>query len=160
MKKISLIAAAMLASLSLAACGNSASQHKAKRANSSSKVVHHKHHKKQQHKKKAASSSSSSSSSAQSSSSNQQQQSQQGQQTQQSSQHGVNNADAAVAAAKAKYGDQNGRVHWGYMIDGSTGQPIRNADGSYFVKGTADNGTMTGTEYSVNVHPDGSITSN
>lgn len=160
MKKISLIAAAMLASLSLAACGNSASQHKAKRANSSSKVVHHKHHKKQQHKKKAASSSSSSSSSAQSSSSNQQQQSQQGQQTQQSSQQGVNNADAAVAAAKAKYGDQNGRVHWGYMIDGSTGQPIRNADGSYFVKGTADNGTMTGTEYSVNVHPDGSITSN
>lgn len=159
MKKISLIAAAVLASLSLAACGNSASQHKAKRANSSSKVVHHKHHKKQQHKKKAASSSSSSSSSVQSSS-NQQQQSQQGQQTQQSSQQGVNNADAAVAAAKAKYGDQNGRVHWGYMIDGSTGQPIRNADGSYFVKGTADNGTMTGTEYSVNVHPDGSITSN
>ena len=160
MKKISLIAAAVLASLSLAACGNSASQHKAKRANSSSKVVHHKHHKKQQYKKKAASSSSSSSSSVQSSSSNQQQQSQQGQQTQQSSQQGVNNADAAVAAAKAKYGDQNGRVHWGYMIDGSTGQPIRNADGSYFVKGTADNGTMTGTEYSVNVHPDGSITSN
>lgn len=156
MKKISLIVAAVLASLTLAACGNSASQHKAKRTNSSSKVVHHK---KQQHKKKAASSSSSSSSSVQSSS-NQQQQSQQGQQTQQSSQQGINNADAAVAAAKAKYGDQNGRVHWGYMIDGSTGQPIRNADGSYFVKGTADNGTMTGTEYSVNVHPDGSITSN
>ena len=52
MKKISLIAAAVLASVSLAACGNSASQHKAKRANSSSKVVHHKHHKKQQHKKR------------------------------------------------------------------------------------------------------------
>ncbi|RAM09994.1 hypothetical protein DPF85_05295 [Limosilactobacillus fermentum] len=83
MKKISLIAAAFLASLSLAACGNSASQHKAKQANSSSKVVHHKKHKKQQHKKKAASSSSSSSASVQSSS-NQQQQSQQGQQTQQS----------------------------------------------------------------------------
>ena len=83
MKKISLIAAAVLASMSLAACGNSASHNKAKRANSSSKVVHHKHHKKQQHKKKAASSSSSSSSSVQSSS-NQQQQSQQGQQTQES----------------------------------------------------------------------------
>ena len=82
MKKFSLIAAAVLASLSLAACGNSASQHKAKRASSSSKVVHHKHHKKQQHKKRAASSSSSSSSSVQSS--NNQQQSQQGQQTQQS----------------------------------------------------------------------------
>lgn len=83
MKKISLIAAAFLASLSLTACGNSASQHKAKQANSSSKVVHHKKHKKQQHKKKTASSSSSSSASVQSSS-NQQQQSQQGQQTQQS----------------------------------------------------------------------------
>ncbi len=82
MKKISLIAAAVIASLSLAACGNSASQHKAKRANSSSKVVHHKHHKKQQHKKKAASSSSSSSSSV--SSSSNQQQPQQAQQTQQS----------------------------------------------------------------------------
>ena len=142
--------------MSLAACGNSSSHKVAKQASSSSKVVHHKHHKKQQHKNNAASSSSSSVSSSVGSSSNSQQ-AQQGQQTQQSAQQGVNNADAA---ARAKYGDQNGRVHWGYMIDGSTGQPIRNADGSYFVKGTADNGTMTGTEYSVNVYPDGSITSN
>lgn len=124
---------------------------------SSSKIV--KHHKK--HSRKKANKQISSSSSSASNSANQSQQ-QQGQQTQQSQQNqqGVNSADAAVAAAKAKYGDQNGRVHWGYMIDGETGQPIRNADGSYFVKGTADNGTMTGTEYSVNVHPDGSISSN
>lgn len=80
MKKISLIAAAVLASLSLAACGNSASQHKAKRANSSSKVVHHKHHKKQQHKKKVTSSSSSSSSSVQPSNNQQQGQQAQGKQ--------------------------------------------------------------------------------
>lgn len=72
----------------------------------------------------------------------------------------INNADAAVAVAKAKYGDQNGYIHWGYMVDGTTGQPVKNPDGSYFVKGTADDGTMTGTQYSLNVHPDGSITSN
>ena len=46
------------------------------------------------------------------------------------------------------------------MIDAETGQPIRNADGSYFVKGTANDGTMTGTQYSLNVYPDGSMTSN
>lgn len=46
------------------------------------------------------------------------------------------------------------------MIDADTGQPIRNADGSYFVKGTADDGTMTGTQYSLNVNSDGSMTSN
>lgn len=74
-------------------------------------------------------------------------------------QGGVNNADDAVAAARAKYGDNGGSVHWGYMTDES-GQPIRNADGSYFIKGTADDGTMTGTQYSINVYPDGSTTSN
>lgn len=84
MKKISLIAAAIFASMSLAACGNSSSHKTTKQASSSSKVVHHKHHKKQQHKKKAASSSSNSVSSSVSSSSNNQQQAQQGQQTQQS----------------------------------------------------------------------------
>lgn len=72
----------------------------------------------------------------------------------------IGNAQDAVNAARAKYGDNNGNVHWNYMIDGTTGQPIKNPDGSYFVKGTADDGTMTGTQYSVNVHPDGSITEN
>lgn len=76
------------------------------------------------------------------------------------SSNGVGNAQDAVNAARAKYGDNNGNVHWNYMIDGTTGQPIKNPDGSYFVKGTADDGTMTGTQYSVNVHPDGSITEN
>ena len=76
------------------------------------------------------------------------------------SSNGVGNAQDAVNFARAKYGDNNGNVHWNYMIDGTTGQPIKNPDGSYFVKGTADDGTMTGTQYSVNVHPDGSITEN
>lgn len=76
------------------------------------------------------------------------------------SSNGIGNAQDAVNAARAKYGDNNGNVHWNYMIDGTTGQPIKNPDGSYFVKGTADDGTMTGTQYSVNVHPDGSITEN
>ena len=76
------------------------------------------------------------------------------------SSNGVGNAQDAVNFARAKYGDNNGNVHWNYMIDGTTGQPIKNPDGSYFVKGTADDGTMTGTKYSVNVHPDGSITEN
>lgn len=67
-------------------------------------------------------------------------------------------ADQAVATAKAKYGDSN--IHWNYMIDGSTGQPIKNPDGSYFVKGTADDGTMTGTQYSLRVYPDGTIKNN
>lgn len=75
-----------------------------------------------------------------------------------SSNYGVDNADEAVAPARAKYGDDNGNVHWGYMVDGVTGQPIRNDDGSYFVKGT-DGQTMSGTRYSLNVFPDGTITS-
>ena len=116
-----------------------------------------KHHKQSSSQKKSSSSSESVASSQQA----------QGQQATQVSQQnynqgvsGINNADAAVNAAHSKYGDQNGYIHWGYMIDAETGQPIRNADGSYFVKGTADDGTMTGTQYSLNVYPDGSMTSN
>lgn len=70
---------------------------------------------------------------------------------------GVSNADDAVAAARAKYGDMGGYIHCTYMVDGRTGQPIRNADGSYFVKGTANDGTMTGTKYSLDVYPDGTV---
>lgn len=108
------------------------------------------------HKSKHASSSSAVS--ASSLQANQQQQTQASNGQQQTS-RGVNNADEAVAAARAKYGDDGGNVHWGYMIDASTGQPIRNADGSYFVKGT-DNQSMSGTRYSVNVYPNGSTTNN
>ncbi|WP_373842828.1 hypothetical protein [Limosilactobacillus sp.] len=50
------------------------------------------------------------------------------------------------------------------MEDADTGQPARNADGSYFVKAISqsqlDNGSMTGTAQSVNVYPDGSMTNN
>ena len=91
---------------------------------------------------------------------NQQQQTQASNGQQQATSKGVNNANDAVARARSIYGDNGGSVHWGYMIDASTGQPIRNADGSYFVKGTANDGTMTGTQYSVNVYPDGSTTTN
>ena len=47
------------------------------------------------------------------------------------------------------------------MYDADTGQPIRNDDGSYFVKAIdPTQGTMTGTAQSVNVYPDGSMTNN
>lgn len=75
--------------------------------------------------------------------------------------NGINNAQDALNAAKAKYGDGNGNYHWTIMYDAGTGQPIRNADGSYFVKAIdPTQGTMTGTAQSVNVYPDGSMTNN
>lgn len=47
------------------------------------------------------------------------------------------------------------------MYDANTGQPARNADGSYFVKAIdPTQGTMTRTAQSVNVYPDGSMTNN
>lgn len=159
MKRLSLITFAVLACLSLSACGTNSKNAKRESEASSLKVANSKLRKKakaqsrkKQHTNKQSSNSSASSSANQSSQ-------QQGQQTQQSTQQRVNNADDAVAAARAKYGDDGGSVHWGYMIDASTGQPIRNADGSYFVKGT-DNQSMSGTRYSVNVYPDGSTTNN
>lgn len=159
MKKIGLLCMTALMGLSLAACGNSSSTKKSasSSSHSTSKVVK-KHHKQSSSSQKKSSSSSESVASSQQA---------QGQQTTQVSQQnssqgasGINNADDAVNAAHSKYGDQNGYIHWGYMVDAETGQPIRNADGSYFVKGTADDGTMTGTQYSLNVYPDGSMTSN
>lgn len=185
MKKICLICATLLAGLSLAGCNNLASQqaHKSSSSSSSVKVIKHhiahKHHKKQtakkdKNKKQESSAVSTSKSNQQVSSQQQSVQRQnnqaQGQTTQQSrasnnntSQQGsnsINSAQDAVNAARAKYGDENGYIHWNYMIDGETGQPIRNQDGSYFVKGTANDGTMTGTQYSINVNPDGTMTSN
>lgn len=165
MKKIGLICAVALAGMSLAACGNQSSSNKASSSSkaSSSKVV--KHHKKQNKKKQ----SSSSSASLKNQSSKQQNKEQNNNSTQQtaqsnnsqSSSQGVNNADEALAAARAKYGDGNGNYHWTVMYDAGTGQPIRNADGSYFVKAIdPTQGTMTGTAQSVNVYPDGSMTSN
>ncbi|KRL27453.1 hypothetical protein FD27_GL001216 [Limosilactobacillus frumenti DSM 13145] len=158
MKRISLISFAVLACLSLSACGTNSKQAKQDSEASSLKIANSKL-KKKVNKHSVKKTNNKNSSSATDSSTQQS-----NQQTQTNHANGqstsVNNADDAVAAARAKYGDDNGSVHWGYMIDGETGQPIRNADGSYFVKGTADNGTMTGTQYSVNVFPDGTITSN
>lgn len=158
MKKIGLLCITTLMGLTLAACGNSSSTKKSasSSSHSTSKVV--------KHRKQSSSSQKKSSSSSESVASSQQAQGQQATQVSQQNYNqgasGINNADAAVNAAHSKYGDQNGYIHWGYMIDTETGQPIRNADGSYFVKGTADDGTMTGTQYSLNVYPDGSMTSN
>ncbi|VTZ94280.1 hypothetical protein [Limosilactobacillus mucosae] len=73
----------------------------------------------------------------------------------------INNAQDALNAAKAKYGDGNGNYHWTIMYDADTNQPIQNPDGSYFVKAIdPTQGTMTGTAQSVNVYPDGSMTNN
>ena len=162
MKKVGLICAVALAGMSLAACGNQSSKKASSSSKtSSSKVV--KSHKKQNKKKQSSSSSASSTSSSKS---------QQGQnsttpsQTQQNNPQAanngqINNAQDALNAAKAKYGDGNGNYHWMIMYDASTGQPIRNADGSYFVKAIdPTQGTMTGTAQSVNVYPDGSMTNN
>lgn len=183
MKRLVLACVTILAGLSLAGCNNLASQSH-KTANSSSttstKVVkHHKSHKKVAKKDKQSSSSSNDSSQAATSSASNQQggngpqtataQSNSnnnsgngGQQQGQSNQQGsINNADQALAAARAKYGDGNGNYHWTIMYDADTGQPARNADGSYFVKAIdPTQGTMTGTAQSVNVYPDGSMTNN
>ena len=168
MKKIGLICTALLVCGSLTACGSQSTKAK----NSSSEIsslkkensqLKHKHHKKQNKKKQSSSSSASSTSSSKS---------QQGQnsttpsQTQQNNPQAanngqINNAQDALNAAKAKYGDGNGNYHWTVMYDAGTGQPIRNADGSYFVKAIdPTQGTMTGTAQSVNVYPDGSMTNN
>lgn len=162
MKKIVLICTTVLICGSLAACGNSST----KQANSSSKASSSKvvkHHKKQNKKKQSSSSSASSNSNSQKDNQPNNQTNASTQQATQSSnsQKGVNNADEALAAARAKYGDGNGNYHWTVMYDASTGQPIRNADGSYFVKAIdPTQGTMTGTAQSVNVYPDGSMTNN
>lgn len=162
MKKIGLICATVLTCGSLAACGNSSTkQANSSSKSSSSKVV--KHHKKQNKKKQSSSSSASSNSNSQKDNQPNNQTNASTQQATQSSnsQKGVNNADEALAAARAKYGDGNGNYHWTVMYDASTGQPIRNADGSYFVKAIdPTQGTMTGTAQSVNVYPDGSMTNN
>lgn len=163
MKKIGLICTVALAGMSLTACGNQSSKESSSSSKaSSSKVV--KSHKKQNKKEQNTSSSSSTS---QKNTNNKQSSQSQQQNIQSNTSHasqqanGINNAQDALNAAKAKYGDGNGNYHWTIMYDASTGQPIRNADGSYFVKAIdPTQGTMTGTAQSVNVYPDGSMTNN
>lgn len=178
MKKIGLICAALLAGISLTACSNTASQKSNKKSSSSSvtttKAV--KHHNVHKESKKDTQSSSSSAVSSQSNSQvsqtstqqsgqngSQQQAVQSAQQSnsQQANNGQINNAQDALNAAKAKYGDGNGNYHWTIMYDADTNQPIQNPDGSYFVKAIdPTQGTMTGTAQSVNVYPDGSMTNN
>lgn len=164
MKKIGLICAVALAGMSLAACGNQSSSNRTNSSSktSSSKVVKRHKHKQQTKKKQNTSSSKVASTSSEKASSQTQQQNNQSNvshTTQQAS--SINNAQDALNAAKAKYGDGNGNYHWTIMYDAGTGQPIRNADGSYFVKAIdPTQGTMTGTAQSVNVYPDGSMTNN
>lgn len=162
MKKIGLICAVALAGISLAACGNQSTKKASSSSKaSSSKVVKH-HHKKQNKKKQNTSSSKVASTSSEKVSSQSQQQNNQSNVSHTTQQaNGINNAQDALNAAKAKYGNGNGNYHWTIMYDASTGQPIRNADGSYFVKAIdPTQGTMTGTAQSVNVYPDGSMTNN
>lgn len=178
MKKISLICSTVLIGLALTACGSSSSQKSTTSSNSSSKATKVvKHHKKANSEKKQSQSSTnsqqSSSQNANGQSTNTQQSGQNSSQqqavtqapqqsTSQSSNNGqINNAQDALNAAKAKYGDGNGNYHWTIMYDADTNQPIQNPDGSYFVKAIdPTQGTMTGTAQSVNVYPDGSMTNN
>ncbi len=178
MKKIGLACVTILTGLSLAGCNNLASQsHKAASSSSttSTKVVkHHKTHKKATSDKDKQSNSSSrlsgsgvggqqsnDSQHTAAQSNNNGSDNQQQSQGDGSQQGGINNADQALAAARAKYGDGNGNYHWTVMYDADTGQPIRNDDGSYFVKAIdPTQGTMTGTAQSVNVYSDGSMTNN
>lgn len=178
MKKIGLICATVLMGLTLTACGSSSSQKSTKISSSSSStksVQKHKSAKKNKQEKKkqsSISSASSSSSNSQASQTSTQQSSQNSSQQQavQSTQQSnsqpanngqINNAQDALNAAKAKYGDGNGNYHWTIMYDADTNQPIQNPDGSYFVKAIdPTQGTMTGTAQSVNVYPDGSMTNN
>ena len=176
MKKIGLACVTILTGLSLAGCNNLASQsHRAASSSSttSTKVVkHHKTHKKAtsgSRKDRQSNNSSQLSSSGVGQQSNDSQHitahngsnNQQQSQGDSSQQSGINNADQALAAARAKYGDGNGNYHWTVMYDADTGQPIRNDAGSYFVKAIdPTQGTMTGTAQSVNVYSDGAMTNN
>ncbi|NMV54033.1 hypothetical protein FOL88_03460 [Lactobacillus reuteri] len=178
MKKVVLVCLTALMGMTLSACGSSSSQKSTTSSNSSSKATKVvKHHKKANSEKKQSQSSTnsqqSSSQNVNGQSTNTQQSGQNsGQQqaatqspqqsTSQSSNNGqINNAQDALNAAKAKYGDGNGNYHWTIMYDADTNQPIQNPDGSYFVKAIdPTQGTMTGTAQSVNVYPDGSMTNN
>lgn len=168
MKKGLISTFAIIACLGLAGCGitNNKQAEESSEASSlkkdNAKLKSSINKKKQKEKKQNTSSSKVASTSSEKASNQSQQQNNQSNvshTTQQAS--SINNAQDALNAAKAKYGDGNGNYHWTIMYDAGTGQPIRNADGSYFVKAIdPTQGTMTGTAQSVNVYPDGSMTNN
>lgn len=170
MKKGLISTFAIIACLGLAGCGTTNNKQAEESSEASSlkkdnaKLKSSINKKKQKEKEQNTSSSSSTS---QKSTNNKQSSQSQQQSSQSNTSHasqqanGINNAQDALNAAKAKYGDGNGNYHWTIMYDAGTGQPIRNADGSYFVKAIdPTQGTMTGTAQSVNVYPDGSMTNN
>ena len=170
MKKGLISTFAVVACLGLAGCGTTNSKQARENSEASSlkkdnaRLKSSINKRKQKEKKQNTSSSNSAS---QKNTNNQQKNQSQQQNIQSNTSHasqqanGINNAQDALNAAKAKYGDGNGNYHWTIMYDASTGQPIRNADGSYFVKAIdPTQGTMTGTAQSVNVYPDGSMTNN
>lgn len=170
MKKGLISTFAIIACLGLAGCGTTNNKQAEESSEASSlkkdnaKLKSSINKKKQKEKEQNTSSSNSAS---QKSTNNQQKNQSQQQNSQSNTSHasqqanGINNAQDALNAAKAKYGDGNGNYHWTIMYDAGTGQPIRNADGSYFVKAIdPTQGTMTGTAQSVNVYPDGSMTNN
>lgn len=170
MKKRLISTFAIIACLGLAGCGTTNNKQAEESSEASSlkkdnaKLKSSINKKKQKEKEQNTSSSNSAS---QKNTNNQQKNQSQQQNNQSNVSHttqqanGINNAQDALNAAKAKYGDGNGNYHWTIMYDASTGQPIRNADGSYFVKAIdPTQGTMTGTAQSVNVYPDGSMTNN
>lgn len=170
MKKGLISTFAVVACLGLAGCGTTNSKQARENSEASSlkkdnaRLKSSINKRKQKEKKQNTSSSNSAS---QKNTNNQQKNQSQQQNNQSNVSHttqqasSINNAQDALNAAKAKYGDGNGNYHWTIMYDASTGQPIRNADGSYFVKAIdPTQGTMTGTAQSVNVYPDGSMTNN
>ena len=170
MKKVLISTFAVVACLGLAGCGTTNSKQARENSEASSlkkdnaRLKSSINKRKQKEKKQNTSSSNSAS---QKNTNNQQKNQSQQQNNQSNVSHttqqasSINNAQDALNAAKAKYGDGNGNYHWTIMYDASTGQPIRNADGSYFVKAIdPTQGTMTGTAQSVNVYPDGSMTNN
>lgn len=170
MKKGLISTFAIIACLGLAGCGTTNNKQAEESSEASSlkkdnaKLKSSINKKKQKEKEQNTSSSNSAS---QKNTNNQQKNQSQQQNSQSNTSHasqqanGINNAQDALNAAKAKYGDGNGNYQWTIMYDAGTGQPIRNADGSYFVKAIdPTQGTMTGTAQSVNVYPDGSMTNN
>lgn len=170
MKKGLISTFAIIACLGLAGCGTTNNKQAEESSEASSlkkdnaKLKSSINKKKQKEKEQNTSSSNSAS---QKNTNNQQKNQSQQQNSQSNTSHAsqqassINNAQDALNAAKAKYGDGNGNYHWTIMYDAGTGQPIRNADGSYFVKAIdPTQGTMTGTAQSVNVYPDGSMTNN
>lgn len=176
MKRLILISTVLLTGLSLSACGNNSNQAASssdsskesslKAANSSLKKKISQQKKQSSRKNNTNGTSDSSdaaSSNANQEASNASTSSTTTQQAQNNNGNGtINSPDEAVAAAKAKYGDNNGDYMWGAMSydDNSYRYP----DGSYFVKAISrqqlNDGSMTGTAKSVMVHPDGSITEN